>query len=165
MAEFMDQNQEVAILCPKFQYINGECQPLNRRYPTVFDLFLRRLESLQAIPAFKKRVNYYSMIDIGYDDICDVPFVSGAFMFCRTTALKQVSGFDERFFLYFEDTDLSRKLKNKGYKIVYLPSAKMVHLHRRESADSGVLKSLFSKTTRIHILSAMKYFWKYRNSI
>jgi len=157
MAEFMDQNQEVAILCPKFQYINGECQPLNRRYPTVFDLFLRRLESLQAIPAFKKRVNYYSMIDIGYDDICDVPFVSGAFMFCRTTALKQVSGFDERFFLYFEDADLSRKMQQKGYRTICYPYT--VVSHRYERASNKELKMMM-----IFLKSAIKYFnkWGYK---
>ena len=68
------------------------------------------------------------MRDIGYDKSYDVPFVSGAFMFCRTHVLKEIGGFDERFFLYFEDADLSRRVQNHGYRTVYFPDVSVIHL-------------------------------------
>lgn len=154
MVSFMDQHDDVAIICPKFQYLNGECQPLNRRYPTVLDLFLRRIENLHSIPTFKKRVNYYSMMDVGYDHICAVPFVSGAFMFCRTEPLKQVDGFDEKYFLYFEDADLSRKIQKKGYQTLYYPYSVVSHGYKRASNRE-------TKMMMIFITSAIKYFNKW----
>jgi len=157
MVSFMDQNREVGILCPKFQYIDGRLQPLNKRYPTVFDLFLRRFLPRYLKPLFLKRLNYYAMIDLGYENICDVPFVSGAFMFCRTSALKQVNGFDERYFLYFEDADLSRKIQREGYRTVYYPYTKVTHGYGRASHKEWHMMIIFIK-------SAILYFnkWGYK---
>jgi len=157
LASFMDQNREIGIVCPKFQYIDGRLQPLNRRYPTVFDLFLRRFLSRPIKPLFQKRLNYYEMLDIGYENICDVPFVSGAFMFCRTAALKQVNRFDERYFLYFEDADLSRKFQRKGYRTVYYPYTKVTHGYERAAHKEWHMMIIFIK-------SAIRYFnkWGYK---
>ncbi|WP_157046224.1 glycosyltransferase family 2 protein [Geotalea uraniireducens] len=100
----------------------------------------------------------YEMKDIGYEDICDVEFMSGSFMFCRTDALTAVGGFDDRYFMYLEDADLSRKIQQAGYRTVYFPTAKVTHLWERAS-----YKSL--QMTWIHIRSAIAYFnkwgWKF----
>ncbi len=83
----------------------------------------------------------------------ELPVVSGCFMFCRSKALKEVNGFDDRFFMYFEDVDLSRRI-GENYKNLYLPGVKITHGFNKAS-----YKSL--KLMKAHIASAVKYFNKW----
>lgn len=158
LVAFMDDNSNIGILSPKILNENGTVQFLNKRYPTVFDLFLRRFIPAFIQSLFQDRINRYEMKDIGYDEICDVQCISGCFMFCRTDVLKAVGGFDDRYFMYLEDFDLCRKVQRAGYRTVYYPYATVTHLWERASH-----KSL--KMTWIHIHSAIKYFnkwgWKF----
>ncbi|MDP2631673.1 MAG: glycosyltransferase, partial [Candidatus Uhrbacteria bacterium] len=85
-------------------------------------------------------------------------------LFTRRDALARVGLFDERFFLYYEDNDLCRRFWENGYRVVYHPGAKMLHYHRRMSADGGLFDQLTSKFTWIHIHSFIKYWKKYRKS-
>ena len=127
MVRFMESRPDIGICCPKFLNPDGTLQPLNRRLPTVMDLLLRRLLPKALEPAFRSRLEAYDMRDVGYDHACDVPFVSGALMFCRTQVLKQVGGFDPRFFLYFEDADLTRRINRLGYRTVFFPGVVVTH--------------------------------------
>jgi hypothetical protein len=68
--------------------------------------------------------------------------------------LKKVGGFDPRFFMYFEDADLSRKLQAEGFKTVYYPYVNITHLWQRESQ-----KRL--KMALIFMISGVKYFQKW----
>ncbi len=92
LMDFMEDRPQIGLSCPKFLNLDGTLQPLNRRYPNVLDLFLRRFPFAGFEPIFQKRLRSYDMRDVGYDHSCDVPFVSGAFMFCRTAVLKAVGG-------------------------------------------------------------------------
>ena len=158
---YLDNNLGVAMVGPKLTNADGSLQYSCYRFPKAYTPFLRR--TFLGETAFgKKEIDRYLMKDYNHMDVHMVDWLLGGALIARKKTLEEVGYLDERFLLYFEDTDLGRKLKNKGYKVVYLPSAKMVHLHRRESADSGVLKSLFSRTTRVHIASALKYFWKWK---
>jgi GT2 family glycosyltransferase len=94
------------------------------------------------------------MEDIGYDHAYDVPFVSGAFMCCRTSVLKRIGGFDEGYFLYFEDADLSRRIQQAGWRTVYCPDALVTHQWQRATHRSYVHMRLF-------VVSAIKYFNKW----
>ncbi|WP_340117696.1 glycosyltransferase family 2 protein [Pelagibius sp. 7325] len=145
---------DVAIVSPRVHFEDGRLQPLNRRPPTLWDLFLRRFMPRPLRPVFRKRMERYEMLDVGYDKPCDVPFSSGAFMACRTGALKAVGGFDERYFLYFEDADLSRALQRAGWRTIYCPDALVLHGWQREAHKSlsGVLN---------FIRSAARYFNKW----
>jgi GT2 family glycosyltransferase len=127
MVRFMESRPDIGICCPKFLNPDGSLQPLNRRLPTVVDLLLRRLLPKALEPAFRTRLEAYDMRDVGYDHACDVPFVSGALMFCRTQVFKQVGGFDPRFFLYFEDADLTRRINHFGYRTVFFPEVVVTH--------------------------------------
>jgi GT2 family glycosyltransferase len=151
---FMETYPQIGICCPRFLNPDNTLQPLNRRLPTVLDLILRRLVPDDIKPFFKKRLESYDMRDVGYAHSCDVPFVSGAFMFCRTEVLKAVEGFDERYFLYFEDADLSRKVQEHGYRTVYFPNVSVTHTWERLAHKTWLGTWLFMK-------SAYKYFRKW----
>ncbi|MDQ5984374.1 MAG: hypothetical protein CSYNP_00069 [Syntrophus sp. SKADARSKE-3] len=155
LSDYLDRHPDVGMVCPWVLNKDQSLQHLNKRPPNVLDLFLRRF-SLDgtAFPFLKKRLDRYEMRDVGYEDIYEVPFMTGAFMFCRTEVLKKVGGFDPRFFLYFEDADLSRRFQREGYKTVYYPYVHITHLWQRESQKNWKMSLVF-------ILSGMKYFRKW----
>jgi GT2 family glycosyltransferase len=83
----------------------------------------------------------------------EVPYLSGCFMFLRVAALKKVGLFDERFFMYPEDIDLTRRMY-KEFKTVFYPEVEITHQHARESYKS--LKLFY-----IHIVNMIRYFNKW----
>ena len=83
----------------------------------------------------------------------EVQYATGCFLFIRSKALYRLGGFDEQYFLYHEDSDLSRKALEMG-KIVYHPDFRVVHDWHRDSAHS-------TRALRNHIVSTWKYFRKW----
>lgn len=154
LIDFMDKNSDVGMVCPKVLNEDGSIQSLNKRYPTVYDLFMRRFLPQKLHGMLKNRLAWYETRDIGYETIHDVEFMSGCFMFCRTSALKAVGGFDERYFMYFEDCDLGQKLQNAGYRTVYFPHATVTHLWERASHKS-------IKMACVLIANMFRYFNKW----
>jgi len=93
------------------------------------------------------------MRDIGYERECEVPFLSGAFMFCRSDVLKRLGGFDRCFFLYFEDADLCRRVQ-QTHRTVYYPATAVTHYWERAAHKSWKFGWIFMQ-------SAARYFWKW----
>ncbi|MBF0259275.1 MAG: glycosyltransferase family 2 protein [Desulfamplus sp.] len=161
MVRFMEKHKDAAIATCKICNEDGSCQYLNKREPAILDLCIRRFlppRLKQILPSklndmFTERVNYYEMRDIGYDHVVNVPFVSGSFIFAKADTIKALNGFDERFFMYFEDVDLCRRVSCKDH-CLYCPDVSVVHRWERASH-----KSL--KWTLVFILSGLKYFHKW----
>ena len=80
----------------------------------------------------------------------------------RRQALTDVGELDERFFLYYEDTDFCRRFWEHGWEVHYVAAAEMVHYLSRTSAVNPGLSGILSYATRIHIKSWIKYTMKYR---
>jgi GT2 family glycosyltransferase len=148
---FMETNPEVGVSCPKVLNPDGSIQGLNKRLPTIWDLFLRRFMPRRLRGLFRKRLEYYEMRDVGYESSYDVPFVSGAFMFARTSVLRKLGGFDRRYFLYFEDADLCRRVQ-QTHRTVYWPEAVVTHFWARSAHRSW-------RYTAYGLRSAVRYFW------
>jgi GT2 family glycosyltransferase len=156
LVSFMDEHPEIGIISPKILNEDGSIQYLNKRLPTVFDLFARRFlpSFIQNISFIKKRMDYYIMLDKGYKEIQEVPYITGCFMLFRKSVLDKVEGFDENFFMYLEDTDITRRVNQAGFKSVYYPYASVTHKWARGSHHS-------IKLTWINIKSAIYYFNKW----
>lgn len=154
LIQFMDRNSDIGILIPKVLNEDGSIQYLNKRHPAILPLFIRRFlpKSLQKF--FQNTLDLYEMKDLNYDENFSVPFISGAFMLCQKNILDQVGGFDKRFFLYFEDADLSRKIQSIGFKTVYYSKSKIIHIWNRGSHKESKLAFYF-------ISSMIKYFQKW----
>ncbi len=148
--DFMDCNPEIGHLMPKILYPSGDIQHLCKLLPTPFDLIFRRF-----LPAkwTEKRTKRFELHEYGYNQIMDVPYLSGCFMFLRTAALLNTGLFDERFFMYPEDIDLTRRI-HAQYRTVYYPHAEVTHVHTRSSYKN--MKMLY-----IHISNMIKYFNKW----
>ena len=149
---YMDANSQVGLVMPKVLYPDGRLQPLCKLLPSPFTLFTRRF--LQFYPYYIKRLNHlYEMHFSGYNRVMDVPFLSGCFMFLRLDALREVGLFDERIFLYTEDTDLTRRI-HKRYRTIFFPEVTVYHYNQRGSYKNVII-------LLHHILSAIKYFNKW----
>lgn len=150
--EFMEAQPSIGLVMPKVLYPDGRLQPLCKLLPSPFTLFTRRF--LQFHPALSNRLNHwYEMHFTGYDKIMDVPFLSGCFMFLRIDALRAVGLFDERIFLYTEDTDLTRRIHQK-YRTIFFPEAVIYHYNQRGSYKNAI-------KLMHHMFSAIKYFNKW----
>jgi len=151
---FMEANKDVGLVMPKVLYPDGNIQYLCKLLPTPLDLFGRRFLNFGPFKKIvEKRNEIYELRFTGYDKIMEVPYLSGCFMFIRTAVLKKVGLFDERFFMYLEDTDLSRRI-HRVAKTIYYP-----YVHIYHEYGKGSYKSL--KLLYYHIKSAIKYFNKY----
>lgn len=147
---FMNEHENVGQLMPKIFYPDGRMQRLCKLLPTPFDLFGRRF-----LPAAltKKRTAHFELHASGYDKVMNVPYLSGCFMFLRTSALREVGLFDERYFMYPEDIDLTRRMHER-YKTVFYPEVSVEHNHAQQSYKS-------KKILWIHIVNLARYFNKW----
>jgi GT2 family glycosyltransferase len=150
--QFMDQHTEIGQVMPKVLYPDGRIQPLCKLLPTPTTLIKRRFFNFYTSSLEKENYRYELRFS-GYDRIMDVPFLSGCFMFLRSEVLREIGLFDERFFLYTEDIDLSRRI-HKRYRTVYFPQATIYHYYQRGSYRNIWL-------TWCNIKSAVRYFNKW----
>ncbi len=160
LISFMDDHPDVGIVAPKLINPDGTRQISCYRFPKFMTPMYRRTP-LGRLPWVKKDLRKYLMLDDHFEKINDVDWILGACMLVRQEAIDKVGLMDERFTLYFEDVDWCRQFWQAGYRVCYLSDVDIVHYHQRMSAESPGLKGIFSKATRIHISSAIKYFAKY----
>lgn len=140
----------LALAIPKVVYPDGTLQHGCKLLPTPSQLFMRRF--LYRIS--QKKNALYELHHADYSRPFFAPSLSGCFILISNEALREVKGFDERFFLYLEDVDLSRRVCSTGLGVRYCPCATVVHESQRRSYTN--LKFLF-----LHINSAIRYFNKW----
>jgi GT2 family glycosyltransferase len=150
IVNFMNKNTEIAHLMPKIFYPDGQIQYLCKLVPTPFDLFFRRFLPRKFT---EKSAGHFEMRTFGYEKIMDVPYLSGCFMFLRISALREIGLFDERFFMYPEDIDLTRRI-HRRFRTVFYPEVQVTHNHARQSYTSF-------RMLIIHIVNIVKYFNKW----
>jgi GT2 family glycosyltransferase len=150
IAEFMDTDDTIAQVMPKVLNRLGEFLYLCKLLPTPMELFFKRFLSERYA---EKALMRYQLRFTGYNNVMNVPYLSGCFMFFRTSAFNRVGLFDERFFMYPEDIDITRRM-HKFYKTMYYPEVSIVHAHKAESYKS-------QKMLRIHIVNIIRYFNKW----
>lgn len=143
------QTKKEGLFLPKIVYPNGINQYGARLLPTPLNLFARRFSKSFAAKLDEK----YLLKKFSIKDACFVPNLSGCFMLFRSSALLDLNGFDERFFMYLEDIDLSRRSAELCGNL-YCPNFQVTHLHEQASYTSY-------KLLIMHIYSAVKYFRKW----
>lgn len=153
MISRMRIDESVGQLMPKVIYPDGSLQYLCKLIPTPFDLFFRRFLRGPFKELARNKAEQFELRFTGYKQEMDVPYLSGCFMLFRISALKEIGLFDERFFMYPEDVDITRRMHVK-YRTIFFPSAVIVHDHAKESYKS--FKMLW-----IHVANMIKYFNKW----
>ncbi len=155
LLQFMHDMPQAGLVVPKVFYPDGRLQPLNKRLPNVLDLGLRLCAPLflTRIPWIAQRMERYSMMDMGYDTAYQLPFASGCCLLIKRDILTRIGGFDEGFFLYFEDADLTRRI-NEIAQSWFCPDAHITHAWQRGSRKQWTL-------LWIMLQSAARYFAKW----
>jgi GT2 family glycosyltransferase len=148
---YMERHHDVGLLAPRVHYADGRLQPLCKLLPSPLELLIRRF--FPALHRGSGRLARYELHDSGYDTIMDVPALSGCFMLIRAEVLLRTGLFDERFFLYFEDVDLSRRIGGIA-RTVFFPHVAIVHEYARGSYNN-------KRMLWHHIVSAIRYFNKW----
>lgn len=150
LCDVMDHRPEIGMLMPKVYYPDGCLQLTARRLPTPYDVFAKRF-----LPSFliKRRIDKYLLISADHDQEIDCPYLLGSFMLLRNSALKECGIFDERFFMYPEDIDLTRRIHRK-YQTLYFPRVSIIHEHKAASRRN--FRMLW-----IHATNMIRYFNKW----
>ena len=140
----------VSILLKPLRHVRKIGGPLTRSIPFYF--------------LFKKRIDRITYEGLPKDNPSTVDWLSGCCLLVCRSFFSEVSGFDPRFFLYFEDVDLCRKARQLGLSVVFYPSLSVIHTAKHSSSSQrGILRSfIFNRTARYHLISWIKYMLKWR---
>lgn len=153
MLRFLESDPSIGHVMPRVTDPQGNLQYLCKLLPAPSDLIVRRFAAGPLRRLSRNRAARFELRHGGYDAVMDVPFLSGCFMLFRVSALRAVGLFDDRFFLYMEDIDLTRRIHAR-FRTVFFPGATVIHDHGRQSYRS--LRGLWT-----HIRSSIRYFNKW----
>ncbi len=159
--DYMESHPEVGIAAPRLLNPDGSIQHSYYRFHSLFTPLYRR-SFLGRFSFARRNLEHFFMKNVTVTAPIDVDWLLGACLFVRASCIQTVGLMDERFFLYFEDTDWCRRFSAFGYHVRYVPTSRMIHLHKRDSAHGNILASLFHRTTRIHITSWIRYLYKWK---
>ena len=150
MHDWMTAQPEVGHLMPRVVGPDGQQQYLAKRLPTPLDVFGRRF-----LPArwMTKRNRRYELRDMDLERPINAPYLSGCFMFLRTESAVKSGLFDERYFMYPEDIDLTRSI-HRNWLTLYYPEWTIVHAHAQASYKNRHM-------LWVHIQNICRYFNKY----
>jgi N-acetylglucosaminyl-diphospho-decaprenol L-rhamnosyltransferase len=160
---FMEANSKVGMIGPKLVYPDGSLQYSCWRFPPFFQPFYQRTKLGQTKRGVA-RVAHHHMKDFDHTKTIPVDAVMGSAMFVRRDALRDVGLFDERFWMYYEDIDWSRRMWEAGWPVYYVHDIVLTHIHGRGSAQiPGVFRALVkNRLARVHVKSWIQYLWKWR---
>lgn len=153
MTSFMNKFNSVGLVSGEIMNPDGSSQYVHRRIPSIFDLYLRRFAPSYIKKIFKSKLKQNILMDIDHSKNYVAPYVSGCFMFFRSAVLEKINGFDERFFMYMEDVDISRRALELGDNVI-LSSCLIYHHWARASYKS-------KKFLKINLKSNLYYFAKW----
>ncbi|MDD5072047.1 MAG: glycosyltransferase family 2 protein [Patescibacteria group bacterium] len=157
---FMESNPEVGIAGPKQFYPDRTVQNSCYQWYNLLTPIYRRTP-LGKFKFARKDVDRFLMKDFDHNSAKEVDWLLGSFLFCRRACLDQIGLFDERFFMYLEDTDLCRRASSRSWKVIYFPESRIIHNHKRESAETAWYKFFWNKASRAHVISWLKYLRKW----
>jgi len=126
MITYLANHPDTAIVGPQLLNADGSSQLSVRSFPTLGSqiLTLLKLQNVwPGLPPLKK----YLLPDFNYQAEQAVEQVMGAAMMFRRSAVDEIGLLDEKFFIWFEEVDYCLRAKQKGYRVLYLPKAKIIH--------------------------------------
>jgi len=136
MVQYMDAHPEVGALGPRLRHPDGSRQSSRRRFPTLATALVESTV-IQQWWADNRILRRYYMADTPDNAVQAVDWLVGACLLVRRQVYEQIGGLDEGFFMYSEELDWCKRIKDAGWEIVYLPSATVIH-HEGKSSEQVV---------------------------
>ncbi len=167
MVAYLDAHPEIGALGPQLRYGDGSLQSSRRRFPTFATALFEstpvgwhwpnnpwaRRYRMEEKKTFE--VSETSKVSTGEE----VDWLVGAALMVRREALAQVGGFDEGYFMYSEELDLCRRIKQAGWRIVYLPAAQIIHYEGKSSEQIVAARHIRFQTSKV------RYFRKFHGPL
>jgi len=147
MVGFADVHPDVGVVGPQLLNPDGSVQSSRRRFPTLATAFF---ESTWLQPYAPRRLlERFYVLDRSDDEVQDVDWVTGAALMARREAIEQVGPLDEGFFMYSEELDWCRRFREAGWRVVYLPTAKIVHYVGKSSEQVLPARHIHFQTSKV----------------
>lgn len=134
------QNPSIGVVAPVVIGESGATEDSARRFPTPLKILCKVFGGCRGSDYVVK------------DEVVFPDWVAGMFMLFRREVFEKLGGFDQRYFLYYEDVDLCARLRLHGYEVAMCPAAKVVHLAHRSSHRN-------LKYMKWHLASMLKFFF------
>lgn len=133
--DFLLNDKSIGIVTPAVYYPDGRFQYVCRNFPRPYELAVRLFSPVLPERLVRKVNEKHELHNLDYTQPQSVPMVNGCFFMADFNVLKEVGYFDERFFLYFEDVDLCRRIGDR-YKLYFFPEVKITHKHGKGSSKN-----------------------------
>jgi len=160
---YLDDNNDIGGLTVRVNRANGgQDMASHRGFPTVWRSFcyFSGLERIFGrIPLLNRVIGGYHLLHAFGNTVHDIDSPSGAFFLAKKAILDKLGGFDEDFFMYGEDLDLAYRMKELGYRIVYYPSYRVLHLKYKSGLDRGAHDRV-RLSIRKHFFISMRIFYR-----
>ncbi len=134
LMKVLEEEPEVGVCGPKLVYPDGRVQRSVRSFPTLAAA-LHRYTVFRWLKIFRQAYRRWRCDGFDYEQPADVDQLMGAAMLFRREVLEQTGGFDERFFMYFEEVDLCYRVKQAGWRLRYVPEAVVTHFAGQSSSQ------------------------------
>jgi GT2 family glycosyltransferase len=155
LTAYLDAHPSAGLCGPKLFSPDGSLQYSTRTFYTLEIILLRRTPIGRLFPR-ARALREHLMQDWDHADVREVDWMLGGAIMVRREAVADVGGMDARFFLYFEDVDWCSRMHRRGWRVVYVPHAEMVHAHQRISAHG-----FLTRGQRMHLSSALRFWEKW----
>ena len=153
LVSFMDKNEDAGACGPGLFNEDGSIQRSARQFPS-YRGALYRFTFLKYFKVFKNSYRSWLMRDFDHKSQRNVDQLMGAALLVRKSIIDKIGGFDENFFMYYEEVDLCYRIKQHSWRIVFLPQACITHLGGRSSQQIPAAKRIMM------LRSLLKYFRK-----
>ena len=162
LVAFLEAYPKVGIAAPRVCYMDGTHQQTARRFPAWFMPFMQRTKMANTDRGKAYRSSFL-MEEADPSEVRPVDWVQGSAFLIDGDLFRDVGGFDERYFMYFEDVDLCRSCWQKGRPVYYVPDTRVHHVYGQGSAkESTAAKNLLNnRLARVHVESWLKYLKKW----
>ncbi|MGC9393236.1 MAG: glycosyltransferase family 2 protein [Anaerolineae bacterium] len=147
MVDYIRAHPDVGMAGPQLLNPDGSVQSSRRHFPTLPVLFLEStwLEKL----APRKLLRYYYAQEQPDDLIQNVDWITGAAMLTRREVVAQVGGMDEGFFMYSEELDWCRRIREAGWRVVYFPEARIIHHEGKSSEQVVPARHIYFQSSKV----------------
>jgi N-acetylglucosaminyl-diphospho-decaprenol L-rhamnosyltransferase len=156
LVRFMEARPEVGIAGSRFEHADGSEWPIAFRFPGV----LSEIEGGCVLGVVSRALTQHAVARVMGPEPAEADWLPGASMILRRSMLERIGGFDEAYFLYFEETDLCLRAKRAGYQTWHVPRSRVMHI-RGQSTGVTVLNEKPKRLPGYWFESRRRYFLKH----
>ena len=155
--DYMEAHPDCGVLGVRLVGREGDLRPSCRYFPTPLNVFLSRTGLERFFPVVKR----VDDMDWDHASVRECDWVPGCYYLIRREVIDQVGLFDPRYFLYYEEVDHCKRVKQAGWKVVYYPDTTVVHIGGESAKTVVELNSVSRQIPKIQIESELLYFRKH----